>query len=70
MRLGLVAPLGEATIASGLTTLRTSNGDVVDGHIAVKRDGVVGRRGRVDALAGGGVTRGNDWRGGVTNCKG
>ena len=70
MRLGLIAPLGEATIASGLTTLRTSNGDVVDGHIAAKRDGVVGRRGRVDALAGGGGTGGSGLGGGVTSCEG
>ena len=67
MRLGLVAPLGEATIASSLTTLRTSDGDVVDGHIAVKRNGVVGRRGRVDALPSRGIARRDNRCGTVAN---
>ena len=36
------AELGDTTVARSLRTLGTVNGDVVDSHITVERDGVVG----------------------------
>ena len=69
MHLGLVAPLSETTVASSLTTLRTSNGDVIDSHVTVEWNGVVRGRRRVNPLAGSGIARGDNRRGSVTNYK-
>ena len=67
MHLGLVAPLSETTVASSLTTLRTSNGDVIDSHVTVEWDGVVRGRRRVNPLAGSGIARRDNRCGTVAN---
>ena len=69
MHLGLVAPLSEATVASSLTTLRTSDGDVIDSHVTAEWDGVVRGRRRVNPLAGGSIARGDNRRSSVTNYR-
>ena len=59
--------MGKTTVACSLSTLRAGDSNVVDRHITVERDGVVGRRGRVDTLAGGSITRRDDGCGTVAN---
>ena len=59
--------MGDTAVTSSLSTLRTGNSDVVDRHVAVEGDGVVRRRGRVDALPSRGIARRDNRCGTVSN---
>ena len=59
--------MGNTAVTSSLSTLRTGDSDVVDRHVTVEGDGVVSRRGRVDALTGRGIARRDNRCGTVAN---